>query len=137
MKKYSAIIAIVVIGSAVIGLLLRFESKPLVAEQIKNESLATAHLIINYGDGTQFEVDVTQTHTVLEALEYVSTKYAIPLETKQYDFGTMVMSINGYENTSDHAWIYYVNGAGADRSADQYTLSDNDTIEWKYEEITY
>lgn len=137
MKKYFAIVAVVVIISAAIGHFLRFESNPIVAEQIKQESLVTAYLTITYGDGTHFEADIIDTHTVLEALEYVSTKYAIPLETKQYDFGTMVTSINGYESTSDHAWIYSVNGVGADRSADQYTLSGNETIEWNYEEITY
>ena|SRR3989344_475980 len=51
---------------------------------------------------------------------------------KKYDFGIMVTSINGKENSKDRVWIYFVNGQAGDVAADQKQVSAWDMVEWKY-----
>ena len=66
----------------------------------------------------------------------ILTKFAnennIKIETEQYDFGVLVKSINGFENSSEHTWIYFVNGESGQVSADNQTVEPGDQIEWKY-----
>lgn len=52
---------------------------------------------------------------------------------KEYDFGTMVESINGLAADKESFWAFYVNGEFADRGVSQTTLEAGDTIEFIYE----
>lgn len=54
---------------------------------------------------------------------------------KEYDFGSMVESINGQAATNSHYWALYVNDAYAEAAADQIELTAGDTVRWMYEEI--
>jgi hypothetical protein len=54
--------------------------------------------------------------------------------TKDYEFGTLVESIDGVKNGTDNKyWILYVNGKQATVGAGAYTIQKNDTIEWRHE----
>jgi len=96
-------------------------------------------VIVDYGNGetVTVNVDLSETQTAISALEYFADTYNINLETTQYDFGVLVDSINGKENTEDFAWIYFVNGESASVGADQYKLNPGDTILWKYTEPVF
>jgi len=67
------------------------------------------------------------------ALELLQSKAKV--ETSDSSFGSFVMSINGTANTTDHFWMFYVNGQLASVGADQYQTKDGDKIEWRYEQL--
>ncbi len=73
--------------------------------------------------------------TAYEALEKVGLDQEWEILAKEYDFGRMVTSIDGYINNNKKAWIYSVNGVTADKAADQFTLATGDKVEWKYEAV--
>lgn len=57
------------------------------------------------------------------------------VETKKFDFGEMVQSINGISADSKHFWSFYVNNAISTVGAGEYTTKTSDVIVWKLEEI--
>lgn len=67
------------------------------------------------------------------ALELLESKAKV--ETSDSSLGSFVMSINGTANTTDHFWMFYVNGQLASVGADQYQTKDGDKIEWRYEQL--
>ncbi|HLC94858.1 MAG TPA: DUF4430 domain-containing protein, partial [Patescibacteria group bacterium] len=85
-------------------------------------------------DSTRMFEDVNA-DTALEALLVVGEKENISIETKKFDFGTLVISIDGVENTEKTAWIYYINDESATVGADAYTLSDGDIVSWRYKAV--
>ena len=56
-------------------------------------------------------------------------------ETKKYDFGTMVVSINGVKPDDKHFWKLYYNGEEAQVGADQLITHDGDAVEWVLDAI--
>ena len=80
-------------------------------------------------------VTVDDATTAYEALEKLAVEKNWQLVTKDYDFGKLVESVNGYKNDNKKAWIYYVNGAAADKAADKFELRSGDKVEWKYEAL--
>jgi hypothetical protein len=75
--------------------------------------------------------------TVYDALVQVSSRAAIPVEKKQYDFGVFVEKIGDYGNTKEKAWIYYVNGVSGDVAADKKSIKNGDVVQWRYEKPLY
>lgn len=74
-------------------------------------------------------MDIRDGETALELI-----KRTHPVVTKDYDFGTLVESIDGVKNGTDNKyWILYVNGTQATVGAGVYTIQKNDTIEWRFE----
>lgn len=57
------------------------------------------------------------------------------VETKHYDFGDMVQSIDGIAPASDQFWAFYVNGQASQVGADAYQTKASDTISWKLDKI--
>ena len=57
------------------------------------------------------------------------------IETKKYDFGTMVLGINGVKPDDKHFWKLYYNGQEAQVGADQLITHDGDAVEWILEAI--
>jgi len=73
--------------------------------------------------------------TALEYLEFINTSdERLQLMTETYDgMGTLVTSMAGHVNGDDNKyWQYFVNGEMPMVAADQYMLSDKDTLEWKF-----
>jgi KaiC/GvpD/RAD55 family RecA-like ATPase len=93
----------------------------------------------------EFSEDEIDTYSLLQAepataftlLEKIAQEEGIELVTKKYDFGILVESIGGEENTKERAWIYFVNGKAGEVASDQYELSDGDVVEWRYVEPIY
>jgi hypothetical protein len=92
-----------------------------------NVVLPTTTFIFN---GTTY-ADV-QASNPYEALIFIAKENAIELQTKHYDFGVFVEGIGEQKNTTEKAWIYYVNGASGEVAADKYELKQGDLVEWKY-----
>jgi hypothetical protein len=63
------------------------------------------------------------------------TKDHVSVESKQYDFGVMVESINGHRADTTHFWGLYVNDQLAQIGADKLIVYKDDIVGWKYETI--
>lgn len=57
------------------------------------------------------------------------------VKTQDSDYGVYVDEINGTKNGDGSFWIYYVNGEMGQVGAEQYQCTNNDKIEWRFEEI--
>jgi hypothetical protein len=90
----------------------------------------------------------TVTQTITTPNEQITNSYSYsPNETpldlldrtqtitvKEYDFGTLVESINDLNNGQDEMyWIYYLNDQQATVGASEYQLQNNDHIEWRFQ----
>jgi hypothetical protein len=99
--------------------------------------MAKATMVIDFGGGKISTYSGISARSAFEALEKVAVENDITMDVKKYDFGMLVNSINGSENTKDLAWIYYVNGKSPEVGADAYKLKDGDVVEWKYIKPTF
>jgi hypothetical protein len=71
--------------------------------------------------------------TVLHVLQTLNAEDTqVQLITEEYaGLGTLVYSIHGNQNGTDQKyWQYNVNGEMPQISADKYTLTDGDIVEW-------
>jgi len=112
----------------------QFRTDPVINESIKSRVVeeGKVYLEIDFGDevasysGTLYEGD-----TVLEILKRLSEdKYEVLVE--EYDFGSLVVSIDGKENTKNKSWIYFVNGNSGEVGADQKIVEKGDWVKWGY-----
>lgn len=103
-------------------------------ETAQNETASYATLIIYASDGisTSYLLDVNENTTAYSLLVNAQEIGEITMEVEEYDFGILVKSINGFENSSESAWIYFVNGESGNVGADQYLVEFDDVVEWKF-----
>jgi len=113
----------------------------------KSESGETAPLgymmsvtvIIDYGNGTSetHEVNISGGETAFDVTNEVAT-----VDYTDYGWGILVHGINDKDEVilgqggnwkKGYGWFYYVDGAQPLVGSDQYTLSDGEVLEWKYE----
>jgi hypothetical protein len=92
--------------------------------------------MINTGESIA-TYDGVPASTAYDALTVAGSQAAIPIETKQYDFGVFIEKIGDRANTKDNAWIYYVNGVTGDVAADKKIIKPGDVVEWRYEKPMY
>ena len=65
------------------------------------------------------------------ALELLRENYNI--ETEEYSFGEMVVSINGVAAGEGEFWAFYVDGEMSEVGAGELVTSDGQLLEWKLE----
>lgn len=135
----------VIIGSMVLALGLwqgnvlkrvEFKNEP---EQNRVERLERdERLVIDFGNGEKIVAENLPAEglSVYEVLVEVLKDREVELEIEEYDFGTLIKSINGKENTLDKAWIYFVNGESGSVAADKQVIAAGDEIEWRYISVT-
>ena len=97
----------------------------------KTESV---RLEIDYGDGQldSFEINHKEGQTAFSILKNHTTDNGLEFSYDEYDFGNLVTSVNGFENSNELVWIYFVNENAGDIASDQKLLQKGDLIEWKY-----
>lgn len=79
--------------------------------------------------GAAQPIQIRNGETALDLIKRTHT-----VVTKDYDFGTLVESIDSVMNgTENKYWILYVNGKQASVGAGAYTIQKNDAIEWRFE----
>lgn len=134
MKKLLILVVAVILLAAT----LSFQSQgrtlqPILGEQVQ-AGIKVVTTSIDFGSGTKITGQV-KAETAYDALVELAKKNDLPVETKDYSFGTLVTKIGSVSNTSEKAWLYFVNGKAAAVAGDKYNLGENDTIEWRYDKI--
>lgn len=100
---------------------------------LQQERIAKIKLNIEYGEKkVSSEQEVQENSSVLDLLINFTNKEGVALETKKYDFGTMIVSLDNFKSDQYNYWVYEVNGKSATVSADNYQLKDGDEVTWKY-----
>ncbi len=69
------------------------------------------------------------------ALELVESQ--VELSLKKYDFGVMIEGVNGLMADNKNYWAIYQNGEYAKTGIAQIELQKDESVELRYEEITY
>lgn len=128
-KVYFLLFFLLIAGGIFLLFHKQGEQNQLVIPQALPSQSKAVHiqLTIDFGDHVSTYSAIEST-TPLDGL----LKTGERVETKAYDFGTMVTKIGDRGNVRDHAWLYFVNGKEASVSADRYNSSDGDMVEWKY-----
>lgn len=101
-----------------------------------NQLLEEVEVRVDFGDEEE-AVELVEAKTAYEALQAAAENRGWLIQVKNYDFGSLVESINDQKNTSDKAWIYFINGQAATQAADKQELKAGDVVEWKYEKPIY
>ena len=70
------------------------------------QKTARVDFVFSETDTKQFAYEFVENKSAFDALKEISEREGIALETKQYDFGIFVKSINGLESSAEKAWIY-------------------------------
>ena len=119
---------------AVTGFFLIRNSAPVSPPSSPAGIPSTATVIIDTGQSppATFSAQLSASETALSLLQKVTASADIPLGTQQFDFGTLVYSIYDSANSSQAAWIYFINGQSANVGADSYRVLPDDRIEWRY-----
>jgi hypothetical protein len=101
----------------------------IISEVVEGEKI---YLEIDFGDSiASFSGTLHQGDTVLEILNRLASDEH-EVTVKEYDFGSLVMSIDGRENTKDKSWIYFVNGNSGEVGADTKIVEKGDLVKWGY-----
>jgi hypothetical protein len=100
-------------------------------QAINPENISITQSIVFGQDNTkEFSMNVSKDTPVLFALLDTGS---LEIEVKEYSFGSMVESIDGYQNGTDEKyWVYTVNEQKAEVGAGEYILSDGDSVVWEF-----
>jgi len=101
----------------------------------ETSELKAVHLVVQ-ADGRSL-IDTSQpaevAATVEELLLFASASVGVPVETQKYDFGTLVTSIGEFTGGTDGKyWLYSVNGQDAAVGIDQYKLTGNELVQFRF-----
>lgn len=77
-------------------------------------------------------VSGVRANNVYDALVKAAKENKLDIKTKQYDFGIFIEQIGAFTNTKEKSWIYFVNGESGTMAADKKSITNNDSIEWRY-----
>lgn len=102
------------------------------SELTKKEQKINLSIVLDNTAPIDYSEDFREGATAFSILSDAGQSKLIKLETKQYDFGVFVESINGFKSASKKSWIYFVNGKSGNIAADKYVLMPGDKVEWKY-----
>jgi hypothetical protein len=89
------------------------------------------------GKNAVYETKHVESETALDLLKRLDAESdTFTLGTKEYSFGTMVVSINGYEpDSSKQFWSFEVNGNMSSEGVSAYKIQKDDSITFKIESI--
>lgn len=106
---------------------------PLQTSSSSDQIEQTAQVVLNFGDViATYSATLQPSLSALSALSQVASASGRTVSIKTYSFGSLVESIDGFANSADKAWIYFVNNQAASVGADAYLVQPADLIEWRY-----
>ena len=131
MKKFVFfIIALIIILAAIITWVF-WPSKE--AQQDLPEPQKTEKVFLIIGEKT-FDFDYESGITAFDLLK----RSGLDFQTKEYDFGIFIESIDSVENGQDNKyWLYYVNNQAPMEAADKVELLPEDVVEFRFEESPF
>ena len=132
MQKFIFFIIAVLIVLAVVVILSFWPPKETLVEK-PQESQEIEKVFLTVGDKS-LNFDYEQGITAFDLLE----KSGLEIETKQYDFGIFIESIDSVKNGQDNKyWLYYVNNESPSVAADKMELRAGDKVEFRFEESPF
>jgi hypothetical protein len=89
-------------------------------------------------DSYEYSKEVNEGISVFGLMELVSEDEDFDFKYTESGLGVFIEEIQGIENDASENmyWMFYANDKMADVGASEYTLSDGDAIEWKYEDTS-
>ncbi len=85
-------------------------------------------------DGKKYFVALPVGSTVYDAMNALASTTDFSFKADFFSgIGYFVEEINGVKNQNGEYWILYVDGSYSNVGASARTLSDGDSVEWKYE----
>ncbi|MFH0805034.1 MAG: DUF4430 domain-containing protein [Patescibacteria group bacterium] len=108
--------------------------------RVAGVAVEKARVTVDRADGNTLtiEFEVAPGMTALQALEQAASVYGLTLQTKQFDFGTLVEGIGGIVSGQEGKyWTLYVNGQMAPTGADATAVAPGDRIEFKFEQSPF
>lgn len=82
----------------------------------------------------EYSFDYKQGITAFDLLN----ESGLELETKQYDIGLFIESIDSVKNGQDGKyWLYYVNNQAPSVAADKMNLEPGDRVEFRFEDSPF
>ena len=155
--KSNSTITVIILGIFLIGLLILIQNEYRLAEEetnrllkaqiadvnLYNEEIAAkkALYIINKGekDLIQSQIVTFQDSTVFTLLQKLTERENVEIESTFYKgMGIFVESIDGLKNGAEGKfWQYWVNGELPMVAADKMSVKGGDTIEWRFEIISF
>ena len=109
-----------------------------VNEAVEDTSDLSVTTVIDNGDNTtSYDKKVSSGTTALELINLISSDDGIVLGTTEYDFGTIIDSIDGVGDDTDDGkyWSFYVNDELSVVGMGDYPVNDNDSILMKYQAL--
>ena len=103
-------------------------------------TIQKVEITINSGNQQVYtsSIDFEQDLTAFRLLEQSVQEHSLNLETKDYDFGVLIETIDGKTNGHDNKyWLYYVNDEMPMVSVDKYQLKADDKVEFRFEESIF
>jgi len=125
MKKIVALVGLLLLAGVLVRLLPGLNKNAAPSKTVQS--------VIQQTPLPRLDVSFVATESGKSALA-VTSEYA-KVVSKHYDFGDMVVSINGIEANSKNFWSVYINDTFAETGADKILLQKGDKVDWKYEEI--
>lgn len=94
------------------------------------------YMTINFGDGKTFSYQAGEaSQTVYDMLLSAMDTGGVHVDVAPNARGIEVVAINDYENTTDHTWMYFVNGEEGRVPPEEYALHGGDNLLWQYVEL--
>ncbi len=133
MKKIYAVIAAVLIIIGIEVFRARIPSVPNHQTSISSTISPAPIVSVVIDDSTHIATySAVMAVTPYASLQAVMDELHIPVTVKRYDFGVFVDGVGDKKNTSDRAWIYFVNGISGNVASDEMKLHAGDAVTWRY-----
>ena len=111
-------------------------AEPVVVEKplVQGEAESLIEMTVDFGDRqATASAELSDGATALSVLEKMAGDEAWIVEKQVFSFGSLVVSIDGYENGPESSWLYFVNGEAGSVAADEMKLKPGDGLVWRYE----
>lgn len=137
-KKIEMFVVVVIIAS--IGIVYAFKQQPTSMSVVKDTKdtgkMATMSSAAPSNDLDQQAPETTIIYAGEDgknAMELLRAGHQV--DVKSYDFGDLVVSIDGIIPDSNHFWAMYVNGEMSQVGASLYITKSSDSIKWQIDEV--
>jgi hypothetical protein len=135
-KRLEIFVIVTIIG--VVGIIYAFTQQPAIPAapiemaqtKVADPAPQTFHLPPQQAPATTIEYPGVDGQTALALLEANHQ-----VESKHYDFGDLVSSIDGIAPGAGHFWALYVNGNFSQVGASDYITKSTDVIRWQIDAV--